>query len=78
MPDLRLPQLPDRTSAKLTINVSPELRQALDDYAQIYHATYGQAEAVADLVPAMLAQFLASDRGFARARTTLKASTDGR
>jgi hypothetical protein len=57
MVDLKLPQPPDRTPAKLTVNVTPELRQALDDYAQVYHATYGLAEAVVDLIPAMLTQF---------------------
>ena len=75
MPDLRLPQLPDRTSSKLTINVSPELRQALDEYAEVYRATYGQAEAVVDLIPAMLSHFLSSDREFARRR---KAGSAGR
>lgn len=68
MAELKLPRLPDRSSAKLTINVAPDLRQALDDYAELYHATSGQAEAVVDLIPAMLSQFLASDREFARRR----------
>ena len=71
MAELKLPRLPDRAPAKLTIAVPPDLRQALDDYAEIYRDTYGTAEAVADLVPAMLAHFLASDRGFAKARPEL-------
>jgi hypothetical protein len=33
---------------------------------------------VVDLVPAMLAQFLAGDRGFAKARAMLKTSADVR
>lgn len=68
MPDIKLPKLPDRTPVKLTIVITPDLRQALSDYAVVYRDTYGQAESVADLVPFMLQSFLDSDRGFAKAR----------
>ncbi len=68
MAQIRLGRLPDRTPAKITILVSPELNHALADYAAAYQAAYGQAEPVAELIPAMLAAFLESDRGFARAR----------
>lgn len=66
MSGLRLNRLPDRTPVKLTISVSPDLHQALADYAGLYRDTYGEAEPVAELVPAMLAAFLASDRAFVR------------
>ena len=68
MVDLELGKLPDRTPVKLAITVMPDLHQALSDYAAIYNQTYGQSEPVAELVPHMLAAFLASDRGFAKAR----------
>jgi hypothetical protein len=68
MPELRLPKLPDRTPVKITISVSPDLNQALADYAALYQETYGQAEPVQDLIPAMLASFLDGDRAFARRR----------
>jgi hypothetical protein len=68
MSDLKLGKLPDRTPVKITITVSPDLNQALRDYAAIYRATYGEAEAVAELIPFMLSSFLDSDRGFAKAR----------
>lgn len=68
MPELKLPKLPDRTSGKLTISVSPELNRALAEYAKVYQAAYGVSETVADLVPFMLEAFLESDRGFAKAR----------
>lgn len=68
MADLKLGKLPDRVPVKLTIAVSPELNRALGDYARAYEAAYGQAETPADLVPAMLESFLASDRAFARMR----------
>ncbi len=68
MSELKLGKLPDRTPVKITITVSPDLNQALRDYAAIYRATYGEAEAVADLIPFMLGAFLQGDRAFAKAR----------
>ena len=68
MADLKLPKLPDRTPVKLTIQLMPDLKAALDDYAAAYEASYGQAENVVDLIPAMLAAFLAGDRAFTRRR----------
>jgi hypothetical protein len=71
MPDLKLAKLPDRTPVKLSITMTPELHNALADYAAIYNDAYGQSEPPAELVPHMLAAFLASDRGFAKAREGL-------
>jgi hypothetical protein len=71
MADLKLPRLPDRTPVKLTISIAPDLHLALTDYAAIYQQAYGDEQAIADLVPHMLAAFLASDRGFAKAREGL-------
>lgn len=65
---LKLPKLPDRTPVKITLAVSADLNQALADYAAFYAQTYGQPEPVAELIPAMLATFLDSDRAFARGR----------
>ena len=48
MSELKLGKLPDRTPVKITITVSPNLSQALRDYAAIYRTTYGEAESVAD------------------------------
>jgi hypothetical protein len=68
MADLKLGKLPDRTPVKLSITITPDLQAGLQDYAAVYAATYGVEEPVADLVPAMLAAFLESDRGFAKRR----------
>lgn len=76
MPDLRLARLPDRTAVKITISVPPELSDALRDYADLYLETYGEAEAIQELIPAMLAGFLESDRAFARRRR--RSRSDGR
>lgn len=68
MADLKLGKLPDRTPVKLTITITPNLQAALQAYAAIYTATYGVEESVSDLMPAMLATFLDSDRAFMRER----------
>ncbi|MER8727633.1 DUF2274 domain-containing protein [Mesorhizobium sp. M0306] len=68
MTNLKLAKLPDRTPSKITISVSADLNQALKDYAALYRQTYGESESVAELIPFMLAEFLESDRAFAKAR----------
>lgn len=68
MADLKLPQLPDRTPVKVSISIMPDLNQALTEYAALYASAYGREESVAELIPAMLAAFLESDRAFARSR----------
>lgn len=68
MAELRLARLPDRTPVKLAITISPDLHQRLGDYAAAYAETYGKEEPVTELVPAMLAAFLDSDREFAKRR----------
>ena len=69
MADLKLGPLPDRTPIKLSISMMPDLHQALTDYAALYAQTYGRDEPVTELIPAMLAAFLESDRAFARVRS---------
>lgn len=68
MSRLRLQPLPDRTPVKLPISLSPELHQALLDYAALYEESYGRAEPVQELIPAIVAAFLEGDRTFARRR----------
>lgn len=72
MPELKLAKLPDRTPIKLAITVTPDLHQMLQQYAALYAEAYGREEAVTELVPAMLAAFLESDRNFIRSRSTGK------
>jgi len=75
MPELKLAKLPDRTPIKLVITVTPDLHAALIEYVAVYKQTYGQEEPLAELVPHMLAAFLASDRGFAKAREARSGSS---
>lgn len=68
MAGISLRQLPDRTPVKLAINLMPNLHATIGEYAAFYHEQYGREEAVADLIPAMLAAFLDNDRAFQRRR----------
>jgi hypothetical protein len=65
---LKLARIPDRTPVKLTIQISPELNELLNDYALAYQEAYGAGAPVSELVPAMLGSFLETDREFMRAR----------
>jgi hypothetical protein len=71
MPNIKPQKLPDRKLVKLTVSMTPELRRALEAYSAYYKASYGEEVTVTDLIPAMLVQFLARDRGFAKARKAL-------
>jgi len=68
MGDLKLGKLPDRTPAKMMISVMPDLHLQLQAYAAAYARDYGQEEPLSELIPAMLASFLDSDREFAKRR----------
>lgn len=68
MSNLKLSKLPERTPVKIAIAVNAELHRALQAYATLYRQAYGEEEEVAQLIPSMLEQFLASDREFAKAR----------
>lgn len=65
---LKLSRLRDRTPVKLTISICPDLNEMLKAYAAVYQAAYGSSEPICELVPAMLAAFIESDREFARTR----------
>ncbi len=69
---LKLEKLPDRDPVKITFTASPELKSALNDYAELYRCAYGQKESVADLIPFMLDAFMNADQGFRRSRKQLQ------
>ena len=70
---LKLDKLPDRDPVKITFTASPQLRAALDDYAEIYRREYGgKKEPVSELMPYMLDAFMNADSGFKRARKELE------
>lgn len=71
MSSLKICKLPDTTPVKLTIALTPPLQAELQDYARVYEQTYGQAAKPAELVPSMLASFMAGDSNFKKARKAL-------
>ena len=70
-PALRIGKLPDLTPVKMTVSLDREIHEMLGDYARIYGESYEEAVKPAELVPSMIAGFLASDNGFKRARKVL-------
>lgn len=74
---LKLARIPDRTPVKLTILVPPELHETLTAYAGAYEESYGTIVPVAELIPAMLASFLESDREFCRSRQSPRKGRGG-
>lgn len=66
MTHLKLAKLPDRTPVKLAISVTPDLHARLQEYAAAYAEIYQVDEPLTELIPAMLASFLDSDRVFNR------------
>ena len=70
-PTLRIGKLPDLTPVKLSVSLDREVHQMLEDYARIYSESYGEAVKPSELIPSMIARFLASDNGFKRARKAL-------
>lgn len=66
---LKLAKLPDRTPVKISVLLTPELRERLGQYAALYGEIYGQKATISELIPAMVAAFLDSDRGFIKAHS---------
>lgn len=65
---LKLSKLPKRTPVKVNIVLSPETHEAIVDYALIYEETYGSKEAIEELIPFIIANYLDADHAFKKAR----------
>lgn len=72
MTDLKLGKLPNRTRAKLVLDLWPELDDQLRLYATLHAARHGEEVSAADIAPYMLAEFLEGDREFQRAAKTAR------
>lgn len=68
---LKIGAIPDRTPIKLSLSLSPDVHDALQDYASIHAKEFGQNAQVTDLAALMIERFLASDTQFKRARKSL-------
>jgi hypothetical protein len=64
---LALGPLARTDSVKVTVALPFTLKVELDNYAEVHSAAWGQKVESADLIPHMLAQFLAKDRQFKKA-----------
>jgi len=71
MSGLKIRKLPDTTPVKLTFAAPPDLNADLMDYARVYQKAYGEDAKITDLIPSMLASFMASDSSFKKARKEL-------
>ena len=79
MTKLKLGAIPDDKPVKLSVEMPAAVHRDLLDYAELLGAETNQPIAPEKLVPHMLARFMATDRGFAKARRKLreKGSTMG-
>jgi len=68
MTKLKLGPLPDEKTVKLTVELPAQVHRDPLAYAEVLAAETGQAIAPAKLIAPMLAQFMATDRAFAKAR----------
>ena len=68
MAHLKLGAIPDERPVKLSIELAAAIHRDLLVYAEALARETGQKVEPVNLVGPMLARFMASDRGFARAR----------
>lgn len=68
MTKLKLGAIPDDKPVKVTVELSADLHRDLVDYADLLARETGQACEPAKLIAPMLSRFMATDRGFAKAR----------
>lgn len=68
---LKLGPLPDRNPVKLAISLTPEVHEALSDYAALHAKSYGKEAPLPDLAALMIEEFLNRDAAFKRARKSL-------
>jgi hypothetical protein len=72
MAKLKLGPLPDDKPVKVSVELSAKLHRDLVDYAEILGRQSGKTvEEPARLIVPMLERFIATDRGFAKARRTV-------
>jgi hypothetical protein len=72
MTKLKLAAIDDDKPVKLTVTLPAALHRNLVAYAQILSKETGKPIEPAKLIAPMLEKFVASDRGFAKARNTKK------
>lgn len=74
MPKLRIGTIPDDKPVKVTAELPAQVYRDLATYAEALAKEAGQQIDPARLIAPMLVRFMASDRGFARARRAANSS----
>lgn len=77
MSKLRIGSLPDDRPVKVTAELPASVHRDLVAYAEALARENGQRIDPAKLIAPMLARFMATDRGFAKARRTRQSPTAG-
>ncbi len=72
MTKLKLASIDDDKPVKLTVTLPAALHRNLIAYAEVLAKETGKTVEPAKLIAPMLEKFIASDRGFAKARNTKK------
>lgn len=74
MTKLKLSAIPDDKPVKLTVELPADVHRDLIDYARVLGNQTNQELEPARLIAPMLARFMATDRGFAKARKAVDAA----
>lgn len=74
MTKLKLSAIPDDKPVKLTVELPADVHRDLIDYARVLGDQTNQELEPARLIAPMLARFMATDRGFAKARKAVDAA----
>jgi len=61
---IRLGPLPKTDPVKLSVAVSVEIKDRLEQYAQLHAATWNEPVELVTLIPHMLEQFMTRDKAF--------------
>ena len=77
MPKLKIAALPDDKPVKVAAELPASVHRDLVAYAEALASESGQRIDPAKLIAPMLARFMATDRGFAKARRTNHSSRTG-
>ena len=70
---LKIGPLPNPEKVKMLVQVSVELKESLDQYAQLHSQLGGRTVDAATLIPHMLEAFIERDRGFRAMRKSQQA-----
>ena len=72
MAKLKLSDVPDDKPVKLAVELPANVHRDLVAYGEILGKEKGEKIEPTKLVPAMLARFMATDRGFSKAKRSIK------